>query len=278
MILNYKLFEDVNRSKKILKDLGIPEDIENKDYQAYKKLRELLKNNNGYVGAFTKWMFKDREKFEQIEEVYKMLTEIQIDRHIDSFEKLEDLYDYLQNFEINQKTNQVIKALPSRTRQLVNNELKNLISLNTEYSKSVKDFYSKKGGRYKDIQSLINDTKDYINNLKGDFNLESIKKKLEGLNVIITAESEELLLIQVLDYDASCKIGSKSWCIVTSESYWRNYVNEFTNQYFVYDFTKDISDKRHMIGFTVSPGDKISNAHWADDSSVRNPDQVIDEL
>lgn len=272
-LLKYKIFEDVNKSKKILKDLNIPED--NADY---KKLRELLKSHNGYVGKFTKWLFQDREQFEQIEEVYKMLSEIQIDRHIDSFEKLEDLYDYLQSYEINQKTNQVLKALPSRTRQLANDELKSLISLNTEYSKPIKDFYSKKGGKYKDIDSLLSDTKDYINNLKGDFNLEGIKKRLEGLNVVLVDESEELLLIQVLDYDASSKIGSKSWCISTSESMWKSYVNEFTNQYFVFDFTKDMSDKKHMIGFTVSPGDKVSNAHWADDSSVRNPEEVIDNL
>lgn len=272
-LLNYKIFEDVNKSKKILKDLNIPED--NADY---KKLRELLKRHNGYVGKFTKWLFKDREKFEQIEEVFKMLSEVQIDKHIDSFEKLEDLYDYLQSFEINQKTNQVLKALPSRTRSLANDELKNLISLNTEYSKSIKDFYSKKGGKYTDITSLLKDTTDYINNLKGDFNLETIKKRLEGLNIKIVDESEELLLIQVIDFDASSKIGSKHWCIVTSENMWRSYVNEFTNQYFVYDFTKDISDKAHMIGFTVSPGDKISNAHWADDSSVKNPEEIIDNL
>ena len=272
-LLKYKIFEDVNKSKKILKDLNIPED--NADY---KKLKELLKKHTGYVGQFTKWLFQDREPFTQIEDVYKMLSEIQIDKNINSFKKLEDLYDYLQSYEINQKTNQVLKGLPSRTRELANDELKSLISLNIEYSKSVKDFYSKKGGKYKNIETLVKDTKDYINNLKGDFNLEEIKKKLVGLNVILVDESEELLLIQVLDYDASSKIGPKAWCIVTSESMWRSYVNEFTNQYFVFDFTKDISDKSHMIGFTVSPGDKIANAHWADDSAVRNPEQIIEEL
>ena len=84
-------------------------------------------------------------------------------------------------------------------------------------------------------------------------------------------------MIRVNDYKASCKIGSKHWCISTSQSMWDSYVNDFTNQYFVYDFTKDISDIRHMIGTTVSPGGKITSGHWADDSTIRDL-SVLDDL
>jgi hypothetical protein len=142
--------------------------------------------------------------------------------------------------------------------------------LNTEYSGRIKDLYSKKGGRYKEIGSLIKDTKDYIKNMKGGFNLSVIKKKLEGKNVDIMVESEDLLMVRVNDYATSCEIGSKSWCIVTSKSYWDSYVNVFTSQFFIYDFTKDISDKRHMIGATISPSGEIKNAHWADDAAVQD--------
>ena len=275
MIEQYHLFENLQQAKKILKDMHIPEDD-----SRFVQLKDILKNNLGYLGVFTKWLYKDRENLDRIKDVYDKLKTIHhLDKQVDSFEKMEDLYDYLQSFEIDRKVNQVLKSLPSGTRELVNDELKELIKLNSDDKiiKAIKDFYSKKGGRYKEVQSLIKDTKDYINNLKGDFNSEAIKKKLEGLNVEIVVDTEELLMVRVKDYDTSCKIGSKHWCISTSESMWNHYVNDFTNQYFVWDFTKDISDKRHMIGTTVSPGGKITSGHWADDSSIHDL-SVLDDL
>ena len=262
---NYKLFENLQKARKILSDLKIPE-----DNPKFVELKKILANNPGYLGAFTKWLFEDHESLEQMEEVYKALLTISIDRPIESFKKMEELYDYIQSFEINKKVNQVINSLPSRSREYANEELKNLISLNIEYAKFLKDWYSKKGGRYKDSKSLVSDTKDYIKNLKGGFNLGIMLKKIEGLNVDVCISTPELLMVKCNDFPTSHKIGSPHWCISTSKSYWDSYVNEFTQQYFIYDFTKDISDKRHMIGATIAPSGKISYAHFADDSGVRD--------
>jgi len=278
MIEQYQLFENLQKAKKYLKDHNIPETD-----TRFVQLKDILKNNLGYLGVFTTWMYKDRENLDNIKDVYDKLKTINnLDRQIDSFEKMEDLYDYLQSFEIDRKVNQVLKSLPSRTRELVNDELKELIRLNPDDKiiSAIKDLYSKKGGRYSkdsDSTNLVKDTKDFINNLKGDFNNETIKKKLEGLNVDIVVDTPELLMARIYDYEASKQVGSKHWCISTSESMWNHYVNDFTNQYFVWDFTKDISDKAHMIGTTVSPGGKITSGHWSDDTSIRDL-SVLDDL
>jgi len=273
IVKDYKLFENLQKSKKILKDLNIPETNE-----TYLKLREMLKNNNGYLGKFTKWLFIDHESFEQLEEMYKDLLKFQLDKPIDSFDKLENLYDYIQSKTIGSKTNQVINALPSRTRQLVNKELTDLISLNVDSADLIRDFYSKKGGRFKTINDLLKETKTLIENSKGDYNLDSIKKSLDGLNVNIVYETPELLIVTVGDYESSCKIGSRHWCIATSKNMWDNYVDGTTKQYFIWDFTKSISDKKHMIGATIGLNNKVKTAHWADDTRVDNPDQIFDEL
>jgi len=265
IITDYKLFENLDKAKKLLTELHISETD-----PKFLKLKELLKNNMGYMGTFTKWYIKDHESWDKIEEIFKMLKTTQIDKPIEEFEKLEDLYDFIQNYEINKKTNQVINALPSRTRELVNEDLRNLISLNTQYAKHIKDWYSKKGGRYKDIKSLYSDTNDFIKNLSGGFNLEAILKKAEGTNSDVIVATPDLLMLRINDYATSKALGSKHWCIVTSESMFKSYVTEFTTQYFFWDFTKDISDKKHMIGATISPNGTISNAHWADDSAVRD--------
>lgn len=272
VITDYKLFENLQKAKKVLSDLRLDEND-----PKYNELKHLLRKNPGYLGQFTKWYLQDREPIEKIKEVYTMLRNIGIDKPIDKFDKLEDLYDYITTYDIDRKTNQVINQLPSEARTKATDKLRNLISLNIEYAKFIKKFYKDKGGRYKTEESLYNDTKDYIENLKGDFNLPSVLKKLEGQNVDVIEATPDILMVRVNDFESSCAIGSKHWCISTSKSHWNSYVNEFTNQYFIWDFTKDISDKRHMIGATISPGGKITSAHWADDSRISDL-SYFDEL
>ena len=263
IIRDYKLFENLQKAKKVLSDLDTDE-----NNPKYLEIKDLLRKNPGYLGQFTKWYLKDREPMEKIKEVYTMLKNIGIDKPIDEFEKLEDLYDYITNYDIDRKVNQVINQLPSEARKNASDRLRDLISLNIEYAKFVKKFYKDKGGRYKTEESLYNDTKDYIENLKGDFNLPTLLKKIEGKNVDIMVATPDILMVRVNDFETSCEIGSKHWCISTSKSHWNSYVNEVTTQYFIWDFTKDISDKRHMIGATIAIGGKISSAHWADDTRV----------
>ena len=234
----------------------------------------------GYMGKFTEWMFKNRESYEQLEEIFNALINFRLDRPITDFETVEKLYDYIQSGSIEIKVNQVIKSLPSRAREAVNDELKQLIRLNIEHSDLLIDLYSKKGGKYSKLgkDALIKDTRTFLENAMGEFNLETIKNSIKGLNVTIAYESPTCLMVAVGDYDSSCKIGSKHWCIATSKHMWDNYVDGTTKQYFVWDFTKKISDKEHMIGATIGLGNKIKNAHWSDDSRVVNPDAVFAEL
>lgn len=272
IVEKYKLFENLAKAKKILNDLN-----SNETNPKFLELKELLKNNMGYLGQFTKWYLKDNEPLSSIEEIYKMALNTRLDKPIDEFDRLEDMYDYIQEFEINKKVNQVIKSIPSKARELVNSDFKRLIASSPELSELLIKWYSRKGGKYKDIKSLYADTVSFINNNKGDFNLETMKNKIKNLNVDIIVDTDNLLLLRINDYAASAKIGSKSWCIVTSKNQWDSYVNVFTTQYFVYDFTKDRSDKRHMIGFTISPAGEIKNSHWADDT-VLSDKTYLDNL
>ena len=299
MIQNYKafqesheLFENLEKAKKMMADLKLP-----LTDPKFLQLKELLKNNLGYMGPFTKWYIEDREDWVKIDDTFKLLKNIKIDRPIESFKKLEDLYDYIQQFEINKKVNQIISALPSYSQENVSEGLRNLLKLNIEWEDHIKNFYHNKGGRYNRHSHwwklppefktyadwLVDVTKTLIKNLKGGFNLESIKEKMEkahlkvkpkgsatsgSFDVDIIIETPDLLMVKVNNFGASHAIGSSHWCISQSKGYWDSYVNEFTQQYFIYDFTKDISDIKHMIGATISPSGRISYAHFANDKAV----------
>lgn len=269
-MIGYKVFENVQRAKSLLKS----KDIDPKESEDFKKIRDIVGNNTGYVYRFTKWYFEDNEPMDKLEEIYKMLNDMDVNKSIDEFDKLEDLYDYLQSFGIGKGLNQVLKSLPSKSRELVDERLKNLITLNIEYSDQIKDFYSKKGGKFKNPDDLYEDTKIMIENLKGEFNLETVLETIEGYNVDVMFESPTILIIRVNDYEASKALGSRSWCISTSKNMWDQYNDGFTAQYFVYNFTKDISDKEHLVGLTIKPDGTMSAGHYYDDSDIKKIEDV----
>jgi hypothetical protein len=257
MITRFKIFENVQYSKKVLSELDI--DLNNENYL---KLRDLLKSNLGYLGKFTEWMFKDKTPFDQLESLYNDLSNVKLDKPIDSFKDPEELYDYITSFKINRKINQAIKSLPSKTRRLVNQNLKDLINNNIKYANNIRGFYSKKGGRYKDVNTLINDTKSLIKNLSGGWSVDSIKYNKEEL----VYKDEFTLILHINSYERSEELGSSHWCISTNKHQWENYVSDFNKQYFIYDFTKDISDKKSMIGVTINISGRIKSTHYRDDS------------
>jgi hypothetical protein len=273
-MLNYKLFENLQKAKKVLFDHKIPES--NPDFI---KLKDLLKNNMGYIGKFTEWMVVDHEPFDKIKDTFIELQNNPINKPFDSFKKLEELYDYIQSYTGDKKVNQMLKALPSGTRSFAekSKELKDLLKMNIKYTKAIVDLYSKKGGRYKEIKKLISDTIDYITNISGDFNLENMLEKIKDYNVEIIEANPEILMIKVNDYKAAHDLGSIHWCISTSKSTFEQYANAFTVQYFIYDFTKKISDISHLIGATLNPNGEIAYAHYADDSKVEDL-SIFDEL
>ena len=184
------------------------------DNKNYLELKNILSSNLGYLGKFTEWLFQSDNSLSFLEDIYKMIKNTSLDKDINSFKTAEDLYDYLTEKKFNTKVSQVIKSLPSRARRLANQDLKDLIKNNIDTSDSIKDFYSKKGGQYNNITDLIKDTKFLILNLQGEWNPESIKYQDKEL---IYKDSNTLIL-HIDSYDRSCDLGSKHWCISTSEN------------------------------------------------------------
>jgi len=270
------LNENMQQARVILAKMRIPE--EDPRFQQLKQM--LVKDNRiGYIGKFTKWLFQDRESWEKLIEVYQMLQ-----NHtakvppIDTFKTIEDLFDFLQGSGIETKVNQTINSIPSRARQHANKELRKLIELNIKYAPALKDFYSKKGGKFKDAKSLYAETDALIKNLSGGFNLDAIKKKIKDkkYNVEVILERPDLLVIKPFDYSASNALGSSSWCISYAKNYWDSYADVFSNQYFIYDFTKSLSDKKSMIGVTVNPDGSFKASHFKDDTVA--PRDYIEDL
>ena len=310
-VSEYKIFENMQQAKHLLKELNIPED--HPQFIAIKNLlgmtpeaqKAKVKQRPGYMGKFTEWVFKDRQSIDALKDLYELMkahpeVNFKIEKpesygykgETDSRPELEALYDYIQLKSSEQKAKSIIKSIPSVARQKVTPQLTELLANNSDKAKELKSFFAKKGGRYSRATSeqLYQDVRDFIDNLNSDFNLEETLKKIKASgkegkkgDYQIVYASPELLILQPLTYKMSCAVGSRSWCISTAESHWNSYVDLFSNQYFIYDFTKSPSDKKSMIGVTVAPAregssePEFSDMHYKDDS-VASKDYIRDLL
>ena len=269
------IFENVNYAKKYLKlnDINI-------NNEKYIDLKRVLKKNLGYLGIWTEWMFENDIDIQDMKRLYNYYKDPKFkdftkDLNMNDYQNIEEIYDYLTKKYQNRQVEQVIKSLPSKTRSIVNDSLKELIFNNLEYYTEIKDFYSKKGGRYKDISELINDTKSFIENLKGPWNSEEVSKNLSKGEIVY--KDDQTLIAWIETYKRSCEVGSKSWCISTDPTYFKSYTKNFKKQYFIWDFTKDISDKKSLIGVTVTGSGNPVNIHFKDDTKG-NVEDIKDYL
>ena len=263
-IYHRNIFENVNYAKKYLKLNNI--DLNN---EKYIKLKSVLKKNLGYLGDWTEWMFENNISLDDMKRLYNYYKDPKFkdftkDLDLNQYNNIEQIYDYLTKKYQDRQVEQVIKALPSKTRRISNNELENLIFNNLEYYTEIKDFYSKKGGRYKNIQDLISDTRSFIENLKGPWNSEEISKNLTSEEIIYIDNQTLIACIQT--YERSCVVGSKSWCISTDSYHFKYYTKYLKKQYFIWDFTKDVSDKKSLIGVTINANGNPVNIHFKDDT------------
>jgi len=112
----------------------------------------------------------------------------------------------------------------------------------------------------KTFESFINEEFEQVSEIR------RIKDIVRNVNAEIVKETPELLVLRIGDFAAAKKLGSPSWGIVHSERMWSYYVDKYTNQYFVYDFSKSPTDKEYLLGVTVKPGGKIEHAYYQDDT------------
>lgn len=291
VITNFRLYENKQKAESIIKKLNIPNDNEE-----YLKIKELVKSKPNVFGQFVKWFFVDNTNYDTLEELFKFINmqHIKLDRPVDTFNTANDLYDYLQIIEDRQSVNKIINTLTSELKNKVKNDKKfiELLSGNLDFSAKIIEFfedckaYSSNSNDALGYDALFNDTYKLIENLKGEFNVDGVKNMISkgDLNIDVILEKPTLMVLNVHDYKSMKEIGNRKWCIVKSENSWDSYVNDFTKQYIIFDFTKDnVTDREHAIGITVSVNfgsepNKFTAIHWSNDDTDGLSKEYIDEL
>lgn len=113
----FKYNENIQQARSILRKTG--NDETHKDFN---RLRDLLSGNRGYVGHFTRWLLVDKIPFKRLESLYnEHLKNKRLPTPINNYKTPEDVIESLLNVEIETALNQMVKAIPSRTRTNLKN-------------------------------------------------------------------------------------------------------------------------------------------------------------
>lgn len=239
---------------------------------------------NHLVQIYMKHSFQDGS-LEMIKSIYRKQVEY---NHVfkneyfsllnhDNIEIIEDL---MQSILITHNAKKLANSLVSqKNKKIISPEVYLLFRYFVEkkYSKS---FLQKKIGkqiaRFKDSIEFENFIKSFI--LSFDtITMNTIEEKVKNLNAIIINNSDNKLVLQILDYETSKTLGSPSWCISYKKEYWDNY-NENKSimsligimkkkQYFIWDFNKNSYDKEFLIGITTI-NNNIDSAYYKDNSNI----------
>jgi hypothetical protein len=244
-----------------------------KKMAAFDKLKVLLSKNLGYIGKFTEYLMDENVAYEDLEELYKKITDLKsrnttIDISKLSYEKSLDKIISVNN---DLSVNGLISKFPSEQKKIaknliLNNKTNYNIFLKVSNKEDLQTFLSKVS-RYKDSDSLLSAMKVFSKDPKNS--KEQVKELVNDIKSDIVFENDNILVVKVDSLSDINVLGSDtSWCILGSGQ-WNSYTKNRL-QYILYDYTKDEFDPTFKIGFTLEKSGAIYAAHNILDGSASN--------
>lgn len=126
---------------------------------------------------------------------------------------------------------------------------------------------------YTSLDQIIDGAKATIKAASNGF-LGKFLKKIAKVNAQfgdmngadIVYNKDGYLVIEVFTFIANRELNAHtSHCIVRSIGHWDTYLRDFNKQYYVYNFNIDPSSIDSVIGMTIDPSGRVTDAHKKDD-------------
>ena len=196
----------------------------------------------------------------------------------DIYRVYEDLDDKLTRKIKDHKVNQYAHSIASNKYMHLYNEesykiIEDIFDLKLK-NDIFQDYIGKKIAAYKTPEQFNEGLSIFLKSFNG-FDMQSMLLKAENAGVQIISESDDILIIEIDNYEQSKLLGSSSWCIVRDESYFNSYTGDGNKQYFIYDFSYESSDNNSMIGFTLDAEGEHYAAHYKDDDEVNENENIL---
>lgn len=187
-----------------------------------------------------------------------------------SHRSLEVIDDKINAIILKHKTEQFINSiLSSKYEYLMSDEVKEQFKIlfeNNVSKNSLQEFIGKKLASIKTSDDFLIYVKKVVDHFTS-FNRESLFSKLDNFNIKPVYDNENIVVFPVNTFDESRILGSVSWCISRSNSYFDEYTENDSKQYFLYNFNKKEENKESMIGFTVLNTGEFRVSHLKNDDS-----------
>lgn len=194
-----------------------------------------------------------------------------------AYEKLDD------------KMNKIIREHKIRkyAESIVSNKYKHLY--NDESYKLFKELYNLKidtktiqemlGKKLATVESetMFNENIRHLINSFNNFNMNAVKLKAESVNAHVISDNDNILILEIRNYEQSKKLGSGSWCITRNKTYFDQYTEQGAKQYFIYDFNQSSKNTKSLIGITLLKTLKVKAAHTKSDARL-NDNKIVEYL
>jgi len=131
----------------------------------------------------------------------------------------------------------------------------------------------KKLAVYKDSDEF-NETLNKFYTYFTDLSKSKILENSKSTNTKIITDENNMIILQIDNFNQSKLFGSSSWCITREESYYKKYTQNNKKQYFIYNFDKKLTDKASLIGVTLN-GKQLHVAHYKDDTLLKDNDDFL---
>jgi len=116
-----------------------------------------------------------------------------------------------------------------------------------------------------------------VANQFNDFNPDALMIKLEEFGIEPLLTENNIYVFEVTSFEQSTELGSNSWCISRSSSYFDNYTSNEARQFFIYDFNEPETSNESMIGITINKDGTFSTQHLKNDDYIR-PNEFLSEI
>lgn len=269
--INNNLVSGLNGAVDIINSIALnsnllSEKFRNKEVMIHLKNYEFSFNNIYKM----KYIQENKSSLELDEflEQHKSLKLIAIQSNI----TLESMNDAIEEIILIQKTKKLMqKTFSDSYRFLINDSTFTLMQeiVLSEINRSeFHNSFSKKIAAYKNSDDFNVALSLYIQKEKG----WSLNKYIQDANeygATIEYNEGSLLYLRINTYEQSKKLGSQQWCISYDEDYFNDYKSMGDSDlYFIYDFSKEISDIQSMVAVQKDMYGYVKSAAWKNDEEI----------
>jgi hypothetical protein len=198
-------------------------------------------------------------------------------KKVASFEKIDDkMHKLIREHKIKKYAESIVS---SKYKHLYNTQsyklFKELYDLGID-SKIVQEMIGKKLAAVETEKMFNEHIKSLINSFN-DFDMESIKIKASSNKVNVISDTDNILILEISNFEQSKKLGSGSWCISRNKTYFDQYVERGGKQYFIYDFNQTSKSVKSLVGITLTSTKTVKAAHSKSDGHFSDK-KMIDYL